>query len=54
MLRIRDLHVHYGGIHAIMHLLSSQGKVVTRSGPTARKSTTFGLSPGLSKKQRFH
>ncbi len=53
MLRIRDLHVHYGGIHAIkgISLEVPRGKVVTLIGANgAGKSSTLRAIAGIVKK----
>ncbi|HOG14071.1 MAG TPA: ABC transporter ATP-binding protein [Synergistales bacterium] len=53
MLRIKDLHVHYGGIHAIkgISLEVPRGKVVTLIGANgAGKSSTLRAIAGIVKK----
>mgnify|MGYP001015151558 CR=1 FL=1 len=53
MLRIQDLHVYYGGIHAIkgISLVVPRGKVVTLIGANgAGKSTTLRTIAGIVKK----
>ena len=55
MLEIRDLHVHYGGIHAIkgISLQVPRGKIVTLIGANgAGKSTTFRSVAGLVKDRK--
>ena len=50
MLRIKDLHVHYGGIHAIkgISLEVPRGKVVTLIGANgAGKSSTLRAIAGI-------
>jgi branched-chain amino acid transport system ATP-binding protein len=55
MLSIRDLHVHYGGIHALkgISLEVPRGKIVTLIGANgAGKSTTLRTIAGLVRKTR--
>jgi branched-chain amino acid transport system ATP-binding protein len=52
MLRVRDLHVYYGGIHALkgIHLSIEEGQIVTLIGANgAGKSTTLRAIVGLTK-----
>ena len=55
MLEIRDLHVHYGGIHAIkgISLQVPRGKIVTLIGANgAGKSSTLRSVAGLVKDRK--
>jgi branched-chain amino acid transport system ATP-binding protein len=55
MLSVRDLHVHYGGIHALkgISLEVPRGKIVTLIGANgAGKSTTLRTIAGLVRKTR--
>jgi len=55
MLRISDLNVHYGGIHAVkgISLEVPRGKIVTLIGANgAGKSSTLRAIAGLIKKSR--
>ena len=57
MLEIRDLHVHYGGIHAIkgISLQVPRGKIVTLIGANgAGKSSTLRSVAGLVKDRKGH
>ncbi|GFK93947.1 High-affinity branched-chain amino acid transport ATP-binding protein LivF [Fundidesulfovibrio magnetotacticus] len=55
MLKVQDLHVHYGGIHALkgVSLEAPQGKVVTLIGANgAGKSSTLRAIAGLLKNKK--
>jgi len=55
MLKVRDLHVHYGGIHALkgVSLEAPRGKVVTLIGANgAGKSSTLRAIAGLIKNKK--
>lgn len=55
MLEVKDLHVYYGGIHALkgIHLSVPQGKVVTLIGANgAGKTTTLRAIAGLVRPKR--
>ena len=55
MLKIQDLHVYYGGIHALkgISLEAPQGKVVTLIGANgAGKSSTLRAISGLIKNKK--
>lgn len=57
MLEVRDLHVHYGGIHALkgISLQVPRGKIVTLIGANgAGKSSTLRAVAGLVKDRKGH